>query len=102
MRSGLRVRGQYDPLQPLIALRDLADARQRYLAAAIDYNRSQFRLYWAMGQPPLRALAKMPPQTLTTPVAPEAYRPPEEVPPAEERQAIAHAVLPMGGLVSIN
>ena len=57
-----------------------ASARQHYLAAVIDYNRSQFRLYWAMGQPSLGALAKMPPQALTTPVSPEAYRPLKEVP----------------------
>jgi outer membrane protein TolC len=71
---------QYDPLQPLIALRDLADARQAYLRNVIEYNRSQFRLYWAMGQPPWSALATLRPQTLTVPVAPGPYAPPEEVP----------------------
>jgi outer membrane protein TolC len=71
---------QYDPLQPLIALRDLADARQAYLANVIEYNRSQFRLYWAMGQPPLAAGPTLQPQTLTVPVAPGAYQPAEEVP----------------------
>jgi outer membrane protein TolC len=71
---------QYDPLQPLIALRDLADARQAYLANVIEYNRSQFRLYWAMGQPPLAAAPTLQPQTLTVPVSPGPYQPPEEVP----------------------
>ena len=71
---------QYDPLQPLIALRDLADARQVYLANVIEYNRSQFRLYWAMGQPPLATAPTLQPQTLTVPVSPGAYQPPEEVP----------------------
>ncbi len=72
---------QYDPLGPLIALRDLADARRRYLASVIDYNRSQFQLYWALGQPPLSALPKMEPQPVTIPVVPGPYAPAEEVPP---------------------
>ncbi len=73
---------QYDPLQPLIALRDLADARRQYLQTVTDYNRAQFRLYWAMGQPPLGALPKLPPQPTTTPVVPGPYAPKaEEVPP---------------------
>jgi hypothetical protein len=71
---------QYDPLQPLIALRDLADARQVYLANVIEYNRSQFRLYWAMGQPPLATAPTLQPQSLSVPVAPGAYQPLEEVP----------------------
>ena len=71
---------QYDPLQPLIALRDLADARTAYLANVIEYNRSQFRLYWAMGQPPWSALSTLRPQTLAVPVSPGPYAPPEEVP----------------------
>jgi outer membrane protein TolC len=71
---------QYDPLQPLIALRDLADARRAYLANVIEYDRSQFRLYWAMGQPPLAVGPTLQPQTLTVPVSPGPYRPPEEVP----------------------
>ena len=33
---------QYDPLQPLIALRDLADARTQYLRTVIEYNRHSF------------------------------------------------------------
>lgn len=72
---------QYDPLQPLIALRDLADARRQYLQTVLDYNRAQFRLYWALGQPPLAALPKLPPQATQTPVVPGPYSPkPEEVP----------------------
>jgi outer membrane protein TolC len=72
---------QYDPLQPLIALRDLADAQRQYLQTVLDYNRAQFRLYWAMGQPPMAALPKLPPQPIQTPVVPAPYSPkPEEVP----------------------
>jgi outer membrane protein TolC len=72
---------QYEPLQPLIALRDLADARRQYLQTVLDYNRSQFRLYWAMGQPPLAVLPELPPEATKTPVVPEPYSPKlEEVP----------------------
>ena len=78
---------QYDPLQPLIALRDLADARTRYLSAVIDYNRSQFRLYWAMGQPPLGALEKLAPQPIKAPVVPGPYRPGAEEVPAPPKNA---------------
>ncbi|HEV3418415.1 MAG TPA: TolC family protein [Pirellulales bacterium] len=77
---------QYDPLQPLIALRDLADARTLYLGAVIDFNKSQFRLYWAMGQPPLGALPQMAPRPTNTPVVPELYSRPEEVPPPAKKQ----------------
>jgi hypothetical protein len=74
-------------LQPLIALRDLADARTRYLSAVIDYNRSQFRLYWAMGQPPLGALEKLAPQPIKAPVVPGPYRPGAEEVPAPPKNA---------------
>jgi outer membrane protein TolC len=47
---------QYDPLQPLLAVRALREARLQYLSEVIEYNRNQFRLYWAMGQPPECAL----------------------------------------------
>jgi outer membrane protein TolC len=48
---------RYDPLEPLLAEQALNEARNRYLTEVIDYNRSQFRLYWAMGQPPESSLA---------------------------------------------
>jgi outer membrane protein TolC len=65
-------RGRFQPLEPLLAERALADARLRYLDAVIGYNQSQFRLYWAMGQPPLCAL----PQATALPVATPVLPPP--------------------------
>jgi outer membrane protein TolC len=47
---------QYDPLEPLLAERALLEARNLYLDHVTEYNRAQFRLYWAMGQPPQHAL----------------------------------------------
>ena len=76
---------QYDPLQPLIALRDLADARTLYLVAVIDYNKSQVRLYWAMGQPPLGSLPTLPARPQATPAVPGPYQPPEDVPPPKKK-----------------
>jgi outer membrane protein TolC len=49
-------RAQYDALEPLLAIQALNQARVQYLAEVIEYNRAQFRLYTAMGQPPLCAL----------------------------------------------
>jgi outer membrane protein TolC len=46
----------YDALEPLTAEQALAQARSQYLDAVIEYNRAQFRLFTAMGQPPAEAL----------------------------------------------
>ena len=49
-------RAQYDALEPLVAIQALNQARTQYLTEVIEYNRAQFRLYTALGQPPLCAL----------------------------------------------
>lgn len=41
----------FDALRPLQALQMLQQARQSYLTAIIDYNRSQYRLYTSIGCP---------------------------------------------------
>ncbi len=69
---------QYDPLQPLIAERDLAQARLDYLGAVIDYDKSQVRLYWSLGQPPREGVGQFHEQKLHVPVIPAPYH--EEVP----------------------
>jgi outer membrane protein TolC len=53
-------RGLYDALEPLLAIQALNQARSQYLAEVIEFNRAQFRLYTAMGQPPLCALPGTP------------------------------------------
>lgn len=45
------------PIEVLDNFRMLARARREYLDAIVDYNRSQFELFVAMGQPPADALA---------------------------------------------
>jgi len=54
----------------LIAERDLDQARRQYLAEAIEYNRAQFQLYWALGQPPMESLAQSSSLPVKTPVLP--------------------------------
>jgi outer membrane protein TolC len=61
---------RYDPLEPILAEQALHEARLRYLSAVIDYNRNQFRLFWAMGQPPLCALPRATALPVETPVLP--------------------------------
>jgi outer membrane protein TolC len=53
---GGRDQARVDAIQPVLAIQALAQARARYLNAITDFNKSQFRLYAAMGQPPLEAL----------------------------------------------
>jgi outer membrane protein TolC len=75
---GIQGRDQsFNTLEPLIAVQTLDQARKQYLTQVIEYTRAQFRLYTAMGQPPLDALAK----TATVPVAVEAAPPPYVAPP---------------------
>src|SRR5262249_20718172 len=62
--------GEFAPLQPLLAVGALREARLQSLAEVIEYNRSQFRLYWAMGQPPECALPAAKALPLTTAVLP--------------------------------
>jgi outer membrane protein TolC len=61
---------RYDPLEPLVAEQQLDQARVQYLDEVISYNRNEFRLYWAMGQPPVSALPGSTAIPLQTPVLP--------------------------------
>jgi hypothetical protein len=62
--------GRFDPLEPLTAEQALNSARMNYLVEVIEFTRSQFQLYWAMGNPPLSALPCSSPMPLETPAAP--------------------------------
>jgi outer membrane protein TolC len=61
---------RYDPLEPLIAEQQVSDARNRYVAEIIGYNKAQFRLYAYMGQPPLNALPQATSQPVEIPAEP--------------------------------
>src|SRR5581483_6471118 len=58
------------PIEVLDSLRLLGRSRYAYLDAIIDYNRAQFELYVALGQPPANCLARPIPTSLVP--APEA------------------------------
>jgi hypothetical protein len=49
-------RAQYDALEPLLAIQALNQARVQFLTEVVEYNRAQFRLYTALGQPAVCAL----------------------------------------------
>jgi outer membrane protein TolC len=57
------------PIEVLDSLRLLARSRYLYLDSIIDYNRAQFELYVALGQPPARYLARPVPAELVPPPA---------------------------------
>jgi outer membrane protein TolC len=65
---------ELDSVEPLLAIQQLAQARYQYLAAVLDYNRAQFRLYTAIGQPALGSGDRIRPETLAVPVLPAAVR----------------------------
>ena len=54
----------------LSSLELIEESRSAYLRAIMDYNRAQFNLYVALGQPPADMLAR--PAEGTLPVAPAA------------------------------
>jgi outer membrane protein TolC len=58
------------PIELLQALQALARARQDYLQVVADYNRAQFRLYAALGNPPPCALEVATSVPTTEPVLP--------------------------------
>ncbi|MBS0260503.1 MAG: TolC family protein [Planctomycetes bacterium] len=70
-----RVRGAEGlPLEAIDSLRLLAESRLEYLDSIIDYNRSQFELFVALGQPPADLLIR--PAELPS----DSSRPPPERP----------------------
>jgi outer membrane protein TolC len=59
----IRERGEHTalPIELLNNFDLLAESRKSYLDAIVDYNRSQFELFVALGQPPAAALAHQAP-----------------------------------------
>jgi len=71
-------KGQFDALEPLTAVQALNQARIRYLQNIVEFNRAQFRLYAAMGQPALAGIETAVPHALPTspiPLAPGVSSP---------------------------
>lgn len=61
---------QFDALETLTAVQALNQARVQYLQQVVEFNRSQFRLYAAMGYPPTCGIDAAVPQSLGVPVVP--------------------------------
>lgn len=65
IRGGGGLPGATRPIEVLQPIQALAQARADYLLAVLAYNRAQFRLYRAIGQPPIAP----PPATAAGPAA---------------------------------
>jgi outer membrane protein TolC len=75
-----RIRGREGlPIEVINSLRLLALAHDDYLNAIIDYNRAEFELYVALGQPPSGEIARSDPAG-QAPTASSPSNPPEQVP----------------------
>ncbi len=72
IRRGAGLPGAARPIEVLQPIQALAQARTDYLDAVLAYNRAQFRLYHAIGRPPL--LSPAPTQYAPPPSTP--YSPP--------------------------
>jgi outer membrane protein TolC len=74
IRRGSGLPGATRPIEVLQPIQALAQARLDYLNAVLTYNRAQFRLFRALGQPPLLADAPScpptPPPSATPPKPP--------------------------------
>ena len=70
------------PIEVLDSLRLLGRSRYGYLEAIVEYNRAQFDLYVALGNPPADCLARPVPAALVPPPAVGPAGPAEACPPA--------------------
>jgi outer membrane protein TolC len=63
---------QFDALEVLTAVQALNQSRVQFLQQVIEYNRQQFRLFTALGQPAVLSLNQAQSQMLELPVVPPA------------------------------
>lgn len=63
-------KAQFDALELLTAVQALNQARVAYLQQVVEFNRSQFRLYTAIGQPAVCGIDSAASQPLNVPVVP--------------------------------
>jgi outer membrane protein TolC len=68
---------QFDALEPLTAVQALNQARVQYLQQVVEFNRAQFRLYTAIGQPAGSGLPDATTHPLEVPVVPRSATPAE-------------------------
>ncbi len=70
MPAGPKGQPQFDALETLTAVQSLNQARVQYLQQVVEFNRSQFRLYAAIGQPAHCGIDAAAPQSVGVPVVP--------------------------------
>ena len=93
------------PIELLNSFDLLANARVEYVDAIVHYNRAQFAMYVALGQPPANSLAhpvpvegvsprNIPPRAMPEPAAPATDRPQTRrpIPPPRDGATLARAV----------
>jgi outer membrane protein TolC len=85
-------KAQFDALEPLTAVQALNAARVQYLQQVVEFNRSQFRLYTAIGQPPLGGFNCAVPHPVDVPAVPGTPAAPPKLP--DPRPAPAPAAPP--------
>jgi outer membrane protein TolC len=92
------------PIELLNSFDLLADARIEYIDAIVDYNRAQFAIYVALGQPPANSLAHpVPTEGVQPSNLPRRAGPPANGGPAPNGGPVpdaapAPAALPQGGV----
>ncbi|MFO0892680.1 MAG: TolC family protein [Isosphaeraceae bacterium] len=87
-------------LEVIDSLRLLARSRYAYLDSIVDYNRAQFELYVAMGQPPADALAHAVPTEGVVPARVPSAAPPNRPTPPPPAESAPAAVRPPGSAAS--
>lgn len=95
----LRIENTVAPaIETVDSLRLLARARYAYLDSIVDYNRAQFELFVALGQPPADALARPVPTAGVSPPGEPPTRPGDNRPtPAPGAAVVAPEPLPEWG-----
>jgi outer membrane protein TolC len=68
-------KAQFDALELLTAVQALNQARIAYLQQVVEFNRSQLRLFHAIGQPAVSGIDSAAPQPLNVPVVPPPMEP---------------------------
>jgi outer membrane protein TolC len=76
IRRGSGLPGATRPIEVLQPIQALAQARTDYLDAVLSYNRAQFRLFHALGRPPVLAPGLDRPESDVTPVSSGVARAP--------------------------
>ncbi|VTS04975.1 TolC family protein [Tuwongella immobilis] len=65
-------RATYDALEPLLAIQSLNQTRTQYLNEVMEFNRAQFRLFTALGQPAIGSIPGGTPIPVAVPVVPQS------------------------------